>query len=269
MQTFHIVISAISGLLICPNPVVAQELLSPYYTTTDLGAPNPDAALGNPLKGFLTNPDWNSEEALQSFPSSLEFYYIGLDEVMTDYDTFDWEASFEGRLDDTVSRNRHAILRFILDTPNQATQVPQFLIDGGLTFNEYSTYGGGQSPDYNDLNLKKALQQFIAAFGEKYDGDTRIAFVQVGLLGFWGEWHTYTDGSGETEGWIPESLKVDVISSFSSAMTKTKVQIRYPSQASVNAGFGLHDDSFAYATLDGQYNGGENVDWFFWPRVES
>jgi hypothetical protein len=30
-----------------------------------------------------------------------------------------------------------------------------------------------------------ALVDFVKALGEKYDGDNRIAFLHLGLLGFW------------------------------------------------------------------------------------
>jgi len=242
---------------------------NPYFVANDLGAFNPEAAFGNPLKGFLTKPEWNSEEDLLSFPSTLEMYSIGLNEVMIDFNTFDWETHLEARLNDSASRLSHAILRFVLDTPSEDTQVPQFLIDAGLDFNSYDAHSGGQSPNYNDENLHLALQQFIQAFGESYDGDSRIGFIQVGLLGFWGEWHTYTDGLGNTEYWIPDSLKSDVISWFNVAFNDTPLQVRVPHPSAVDAGFGLHDDSFSFSTLDGEYNGGEIVPWFFWPSVEA
>eukprot|EP01052_Picozoa_sp_SAG31_P004428 SAG31_NODE_183_length_20987_cov_8.711078_12_plen_46_part_00 len=44
------------------------------------------------------------------------------------------------------------------------------------------------SPNYADLHLIAALESFIAEFGRRYDADPRIGFVQVGLLGYWGEW---------------------------------------------------------------------------------
>ena len=44
-------------------------------------------------------------------------------------------------------------------------------------------------------------------------------------------------------------------------MNRTQVQVRYPFGPAIQAGFGLHDDSFAYATLDGVYNGGVDVGW--------
>lgn len=45
--------------------------------------------------------------------------------------------------------------------------------------------GGGLTPDYGNETLLKALTQFVRALGKKYDGDRRIAFIHLGLLGFW------------------------------------------------------------------------------------
>ena len=242
-----------------------------YYVTTndaDLGPPNEDAAAGNPLKGFLTNPDWSSPPYLDDIPSSLEFYYVGLNKVMIGLDTFDWDTYLEPKLSGTASRNKHAILRFTMDTPAEPSGLPQFLIDGGLSFNSYANYGGGKSPDYTDENLLVALENFIAKFGERYDGDPRLGFVQVGLLGFWGEWHTYT-GDTATTNWIPDSTKDRVVAAFDSAFSVTRLQVRYPHTAASEAGFGLHDDSFAHSTvLDGAPYGGADMSWFFWPRVQ-
>lgn len=264
-------LSAVFNLgLLANNAILTNSFASAssYFTTTDLGSFNHDAASGNPLKGFLTSPDWNSNAELNSFPSSLEFYYVGLNKVMTDFQTFDWDTYLEPRLEDTASRNRHSILRFILDYPGEQTYVPQFLIDRGLSFTNYSVDGdSGKSPDYNNSDLRTALLQFIQAFGEKYDGDTRIGFIQIGLLGFWGEWHTWT-GVAATEAWIPDSIKDDVVSSFQSNFIETQIQVRYPWSTAIQAGFGLHDDSFAYETLDGNYNGGKYRDWFFWRLVQ-
>jgi hypothetical protein len=45
--------------------------------------------------------------------------------------------------------------------------------------------GGGFTPDYGSPPLMTALVQFVEALGSKYDGDNRIAFIHLGLLGFW------------------------------------------------------------------------------------
>jgi hypothetical protein len=45
--------------------------------------------------------------------------------------------------------------------------------------------GGGFTPDYGSPPLLTTLVQFVEALGSKYDGDNRIAFIHLGLLGFW------------------------------------------------------------------------------------
>jgi len=189
-------LSLLTGVLVGTLVARTTAAPAPYYVTNDLGTPRKRA---NPLKGFLTSPEWTAPP--YSFPSNLEYYYVGLNKVMTGNDTFDWDSYLEPRLTSTASRHSHAILRFILDYPRKETFVPQYLLDGGLAFTTYTAHGGGRSPDYGDKNLAEALGQFIAALGKRYDGDPRVGFVQVGLLGFWGEWHTYTDGT--TDDWIP------------------------------------------------------------------
>ena len=52
--------------------------------------------------------------------------------------------------------------------------------------NSYTEYGGGQSPDYFNDTLIQAVVDFVGRFGARYDNDTRIGFVQMGMLGFWG-----------------------------------------------------------------------------------
>jgi hypothetical protein len=59
-----------------------------------------------------------------------------------------------------------------------------------------------------------------------------------------------------------------VIDAFDAAFDTTQVQLRYPHRYAIGRDkFGLHDDSFAYSTLDGTANGGLKVSWFFWPIV--
>jgi hypothetical protein len=208
----------------------------PYYyhvTTSDddddhgLGRPNPEAAAGNPLKGLASYPEFSNYDIhATSIDASLEAYYLGLDELMkgdpnqVGYDqAFDWTA-LERRLQDAASRNRHVILTIMCHYPNwNRLSVPQYLLDAGILLLDYADFlGGGKSPYYGDPLLLNALQQFIQAFGEKYDGDTRIGFINLGLLGFWGEWHTYPDD------FVPESAKLSLVKWYSDAFKTTKLQ---------------------------------------------
>ena len=96
----------------------------------------------------------------------------------------------EPLLDAAESRGHHAILRVYLDYPTRPSGVPGYLSDT-VGCSPYAEHGGGCSPNYEHPDLKAAILGLIGALGERYDGDPRLGFIQVGLLGFWGEWHTW------------------------------------------------------------------------------
>jgi len=173
-----------------------------YYTTTsrdkDIGIYNPTASAGNPLKGLVVNPGFsNFDSDATSIDASLDHYYVGLKEVLVaDPDVvgleaaFDWTA-LEERLEESKKRRRHAVLTFQGHYPGKPLQatMPKYLLDMNITRHNYPEFlGGGVSPDYGDPMLLRALQQFVQQFGAKYDGDLRIGFINLALLGFWGEW---------------------------------------------------------------------------------
>jgi hypothetical protein len=233
-----------------------RQLSNYYYSTKDasvLGAANPDAAIRNPLKGLLTSPLWTGGNTPDSVPSSLEFYYFGLDEIMRGNNDFDWTV-LDKSIADAESRNNHVIWRVFCHYPGQPLRVPQFLIDAGVSL--VTTASDGVSPQYDDPILLEAFQQFIAAFGAKYDGHKTVGFIQLGLLGKWGEWHTYPETN-----LLSDATKDKVVGWFDAAFQSTQLQVRNPWPSAYAAGMGLHDDSFGFSTLG-------SIDWFFWPEVE-
>ncbi len=52
-------------------------------------------------------------------------------------------------------------------------------------------------PDYGDPVFLAKLEQFLKAFGARYDGDPAIEFVDIRSYGIWGEWHTARPASRE------------------------------------------------------------------------
>lgn len=272
-----------------------------YYALTpaDLGGPDPDVAIGNPLKGLVESPLYNAPPYNAGIPLALEFYYIGMSErvacrrkimrnvtesptnltpssylssnqgldkimlgnpdVVGEEKAFNWTILDE-YLRGSAARKMHAVWRVVLDYPYATPElmVPQYLLDAGIRLYYYD---GGVSPHYGDPVLVEALGQFIIRFGKRYNGDKRLGFVQAGLLGFWGEWHTVPYDL------IPEETKGKVVDWYSSSFNMTRIQTRYPYAPAYEAGFGLHDDSFAFETLDGEANGGMNRSYYFWPRV--
>jgi hypothetical protein len=186
----------------------------------------------------------------------------------TDWNTYNW-APLDAYLDDIASRGNQAAFRVYVDYPGRTTGIPQFLIDGGLLTRDYDQNGNHDTathslaPDWNDANLNLALRQFVAALGDRYDGDPRIGFVTAGLYGFWGEWHTWPYNTDQTNWEMNQSNRDALLSAFKDAFHTTHVLARYPysaSTASLKSAFGYHDDSFSYETL-------LEHDWDFWNLI--
>lgn len=235
-----------------------QEL--PYYRTNDtdvLGEQNFMASIGNPLKGLARfgsrNPQSSSSQ-FDSVPSAIEFFSIGLDDIMIGDNQFNW-TTHDALLNASASRNMHVVLSVFIHWPGEPLRIPPHLID--IPFYETDN---GYSPNYGEPRLLTALQQFIFEWGQHIDGDKRILALHIGLLGFWGEGHTYPDNT-----LVPDTSKQLVAGWYRDAFNQTQIQARYPGP---NAdGFGLFDASLGFSTLDGAANGGVDVDWFMYPQI--
>lgn len=237
------------------------------------------APIDNPLKGFFpfanAEDDMEDPEVIENFnkfPHSMEWFYLPLKSVMFGYNDFDFTA-VETMLDRIASRGHQAVFRFYLDYPNTEPGIPQFLLDDGLNVRDYDDFDNGKNarsicPDYNDPKLITALVNFIEALGERYDGDPRIGYITTGLIGFWGEWHTYPyDGYSHPENWMPSDENVNrILQAFDDSFNKTHILTRNPIGESAGMDLGYHDDSFAYQTLPASLGG---YDWQFLGRLQS
>ncbi|MEK5645618.1 hypothetical protein BK138_30125 [Paenibacillus rhizosphaerae] len=232
--------------------------------------PNKPGLELNPLKGFMpfSKQPSDSTDPNNSFPHSMEWFYVSFRDLMTDWNTYNW-APLDAYLNDIASRGNQAAFRVYVDYPGRTTGIPQFLINGGLLTRDYDQNGNHNTathslaPDWNDANLNQAMRQFVAALGARYDGDPRIGFVTAGLYGFWGEWHTWPYNTDPTNWEMNSSNRDALLSAFKDAFHKTHVLARYPysaSTAALKSAFGYHDDSFSYETLF-------QNDWDFWHLV--
>jgi hypothetical protein len=227
----------LTGTLACAG--VAAAMAGTNYFPLAVSAP----PTNNPLKGFMPY-----QGAYATFPYSMEWNYLPLRSLMTGPTNFNW-TSLEALISDIASRGHQTVLRVYLDYPTLPTGIPQYLLDAGLVTYSYTDYDNTISvcPDYQNPLLGQALTNFIAALGARYDGDPRIGFITVGLLGFWGEWHTYPH-----DNWFASTAVQDeVLTAYQAAFSKTKLLVRLPAGTNPTARpIGYHDDSFAYQTLD-------------------
>lgn len=216
-------------------------------------APGP---LDNPLKGWA--PYWFPWLTQYYLPVSMNFWYVSWRELEPNPNDYRFEQ-WEQRWDTNLTRNNHVVFRVYLDYPGEPTGVPQWLIDMGVEMRPYTEYGGGLSPDYDDPRLVQALVRLIRALGRRYNNHPRVAFVQLGFLGFWGEWHTYP----RTELFASEATQRTVVDEMHAAFPNKILQARTANgYLGQHPWLGYHDDMFPEDT-----DGGEP--WHFLPNLRA
>ncbi|MBG0563798.1 DUF4832 domain-containing protein [Actinoplanes aureus] len=217
-------------------------------------APGP---IDNPLKGWARfySPGGNQNTG---YPHSLTWGYFGLSEIMTNASncgSYNWSI-VDGMLAETAGYGNQAAIRVYLTYPGGTGSHPGNAIPACFNGNvamRSDTYWNVTHPDYDSPFLINALKNFIAAFGARYDGDPRLGFIHLGLVGLWGEWHTWpydTDTADGRPNYMPgDANGAQLIAAYDAAFNTTKLEIRYPDLAGGAANsrdIGYHDDSFCY-----------------------
>lgn len=229
------------------------------------------APVDNPLKGLVPY----AGDKRDNFPHSMEFSYLPLSDLMPSRDQFDWQP-LENMLNDIASRQHQTVFRIWMEYPGRDDGIPKWLESDGVKVTEWLNTNTApfpaktvRTPDYGDPKLQSALQRFIKELGKRYDGDPRIGYLTAGLLGTWGEWHTYP----RTDLMPSKKAQIAVMDAFERHFQKTPVLLRYPAgdnnfryAANQLRNLGYHDDSFAWATLD---TGKAEDNWFFLPALMS
>ncbi|GAA3215366.1 fibronectin type III domain-containing protein [Dactylosporangium siamense] len=220
-----------------------------------------DAPLGQPLKGFAPYL-FPGDNLSTKYPGGLVWSYFALNEVMKDPAScavFDWSV-FEKALDEAAVWGRQVAFRFYLEYPggsgtHPGNGIPPCL--NGKMALRTNGFWGTVSPDYDDPDVIAAITSFITAFANRYDragpggtADPRIGFMSLGLVGLWGEWHTWPYDRDAADGY-PDLMPTDatirtIIGAFDAAFANIQLEVRYPLAGTETANIGFHDDSWPY-----------------------
>lgn len=92
------------------------------------------------------------------------------------------------------------------------------------------------SRDFSSEQFKQRLVRLIHRLGEVWDNDPRVAWVQMGIIGFWGEHHN-PHPSKEIQKLMGDA--------FSAAFTNKKVLVRHATEFT-DYEFGIYWDSWAH-----------------------
>ncbi len=182
-------------------------------------------ALRNAVKGFRGGWRENTKHY-----TTMDKWYIYWNNIENDEsDTIDKIRDyFDSRWDSLAKQNMQCIPRIVLDYPSNKYW-PADLSTG----------------DYSSSQFKARLQRLISRLGQLWNDDPRIAYMEVGFIGQWGELHDP----------IPDSAMQTLLGdAYAAAFPDKKVMGHHHQSPSVilfdnyynNGKFGIHWDCFSH-----------------------
>ena len=199
-----------------------------------------DQVLYNPFTGFAPAADYIEAVGENTL-------------VYVDVTWREWEPE-EGQYDiDSIwannylsrwkSEGKHVVLRFLCDLPSEESHrdIPDWLYEKTQDGTEYNTeYGKGYSPDYTNQIFIHAHDKAIRALGNAFGKDDFVAYVQLGSLGHWGEWHVkYDEGIKRFPG---EDVYTQYVLPYLEVFPNARIMMRRPFQIKASYDFGLFND---------------------------
>lgn len=210
--------------------------------------------LSNPLIGYAPSADETGGH------EDANLVYIGLtwaewESVQGQYDIEALEEKFH--IARWKEEGKHAVLRFLCDVPGEAEHldIPLWLYERTADGSYYNTsYGSGYSPDYSNDFFRERHALAIEALADYFNEDSFLAYVELGSLGHWGEWHTNVE---EGAGSMPDAdVCWDYVLDYSDNFHNARILMRRNYIMVADAGLGLYND------MTGHKN--DTEEWLDW-----
>ena len=139
---------------------------------------------------------------------------------------------------------KRVVFRFVLDKPRDTAHrdIPDWLYEktSGAGYAYDNSYGKGFSPDYGNNIVIEGHAKAIKALGEYYGKDDFFAYVELGSLGHWGEWHVnYGEGIPKLPN---EEVRDQYIQPYRTAFPNAQILMRRPFTPCKVYGFGVYND---------------------------
>jgi hypothetical protein len=152
-----------------------------------------DALIANPGMGFETFHCFNTDDRITRLPyypkcsiAYFRFYWDALEPKEGKYN-FDM---MDQLVDKAQKNGQELALRFMpMSTTNAKQGTPKWYTDKAKVYSFKRDNSTGWAPDHNDPYFLSKQEALISAFGEKYNGSPYICRMDIGSVGFWGEWH--------------------------------------------------------------------------------
>ncbi len=196
--------------------------------------------LENPMKGFCpwignSNPMFEAKLQVATFPWS---------DIETSEGVYNWN-NLERNWGNILLTGKRVGFRISAAIPGNEDQIniPQYLVDEGVELRGYSIDNHeGLAPDWDNPKFLEAHKKLISTIGERYDSDPRVAWVDIGSYGFWGEWHVWLNDSLEAT----DETKLEILDHYFEAFPTKPLVIAFDDDlataAVAAAGHGVRND---------------------------
>ncbi len=142
---------------------------------------------------------------------------------------------------DTVDKIRSATEKLFADLPSYNIKaVPRVYLIWPQPLAKY--WPSDLAPDnYTSPEFRSRMRRLIGRLGEVWNKDPRIAFIETGIIGYWGEQHDPGFASSGLRPSLPPDMEREFGDAFLHAFPDKLLMNRYPRDL-VNYPFGIHWD---------------------------
>lgn len=228
-----------------------------------------------PMTGIVLWNDNTADLAALGEDVQLEFAYFKYSDIVTESGVYDW-SRVDAALASSAGRGHQMILRFHDTYPGHTkVSIPAHVAGAPDLVLSYKKIEGQRTfvPDWRSATLQAFILEFYSRFAQRYDLDSRLAFLQVGF-GSYAEYHLW-DGPlklgttfpskayqqqflahlGNTFVETPWSLSIDAASAKYTPFSAV------PALRQLH--FGLFDDSFMHETHSEGNQEYNRASWLF------
>ena len=224
--------AAIVGILV--------YMLGRYHLNEEVGFEPDKGIVENPLIGYAPYAE-NMDKCGDTNLVFIKLKWSDWEPEMGQYDTAFLESNFHIPL--WKSQGKHAVIRFVCDDPDKdgTADIPGWLLDATGDGTYYSgDIGAGYSPNYENEYFISRHTMAVTALADYFNQDDFVAYVELGSLGHWGEWHA-RDNDGNSL--MPSSETCwDYILAYTEHFQNVRFLMRRSYIYAVDAKLGIFND---------------------------
>jgi hypothetical protein len=179
------------GSTVCPwkqNPAWASQADN-YIVEPE----ESEQVLVNPGMGFETFHSFNGDQrnvSAENYPEcSIAYFRFYWDKLEPLEGMYNFEM-IDSLLAKAQEKGQDLALRFMpTSSADLTTGTPQWYMEKakGYWYTKYNRRGW--APDHNDPYFLAKQEELVGSFGERYNGHPNMIRMDIGSVGFWGEWH--------------------------------------------------------------------------------